>query len=227
MQLRINVGSDIMYVGGTVNDLETIFSGISAHVFVADVPQAEDDRYKLDLQMVDEAGNTSNYQNTITYILPSFIYDRTQKDVDRANELNEKYLNRIITDEEKQEWNTGINKKVGLKGVFGLPDIKRTENNCKIIGELLAETVNVKEWTRGQRPIVSDYARILANVAKLKGGYNFPSIPPVPKQPLNTYQKWNDIEKILHDVFYIYIGIKNNYYYCDTEVYTGEGIGVL
>lgn len=149
------------------------------------------------------------------------IYDRTQADADRANELNEKYLNRTITEEEMQEWNHSS------KGALNLLDINRNENNCKILGEFLAEIVSTKEWERGQIPNVSDYARILANVEKIKGGYNFPSIPPVPEQPLNTYQKWNDIEKILHEVYRIYIGIKNSYYYCGTEIFVGEGIGLI
>ncbi len=228
MQISINVGSDIMYVGGTVNGIETLFDGIDGHTFTADVAQSADDRYVLDLQLVDEAGNTSEYKNTFKYILPFFVYDRTQADVDRVKELNKKYLDGTITDEEKQEWNTGINGKLGLKGAFNLSDIQRIENNTQIIGGLVAASVNVKTWAYGDIPRVSDYRRIRQNVQKIKEAFlTHSDTPEVPGQPLNTYQKWNDIEKILHDVYYIYVRLKNSYYYCDTEMYAGEGIGDL
>lgn len=223
MQLSINFGSDIMYVGGTVNDIETIFEGLDGHTFIADVAQSVDDKYRLDLELVDEAGNTSTYQNTIEYILPFFVYDRTQADVDRVKELNEKYLKGTITDDEKREWNTGINGKLGLKGALNLADIKRVERNADQIGKLVAAAVNVKEWEYGDIPRVSDYARIRENVRKIRTAYIVHSdTPEMPKQPLNTYQKWNDIEKILHDVYYIYVRLKNSYKYCGEELYAGE-----
>ena len=56
--------------------------------------------------MYDEAGNKSTYENTIEYILPWFIYDRTQEDVDRVQELrNIGWEN--MTDSEKTEWQQG------------------------------------------------------------------------------------------------------------------------
>lgn len=228
MQISINVGSDIMYVGGIVNGIEVLFDGIDGHTFIADVEQSADDKYALDLQLVDEAGNTSEYKDTFEYILPFFVYDRKQEDVDRVKELNEKYLNGTITEEEKQEWNTGIYGKVGLKGALNLSDLKRIENNTQIIGGLVSAVVNVKSWEYGDIPRVSDYRRIKDNVQKIKDAFMVHhDTPEVPEQPLNTYQKWNDIEKILHDVYYIYVRLKNSYYYCDTEMYAGEGIGDL
>lgn len=226
MQISVNVGTDILYVGGTVNGVETLFEGYYGHTFIADVGQSPDDKYHLDLQLVDEAGNTSKYQETFEYVLPFFVYDRTQADVDRVRYLNERYINGTITDEEIQEWNTGINGKLGLKGAFNLSDIKRNENNCKIIGGLVETEVDVKEWEYGDIPRVSDYLRIRDNVQKIRDAYlTYSDTPPTPTQPLNTYQKWNDLERILHDVYFIYTANKNSYYYCDTEMYAGEGIG--
>lgn len=228
MQLSINFGSDIMYAGGTVNGIETLFEGLDGHTFVADVPQSVDDKYILNLELIDEAGNKSTYKNTFEYILPFFVYDRKQADVDRVKYLNKRYLNGTITEDEKQEWNTGINGKLGLKGAFNLSDIKRIENNVKIIGGILSVNVNVREWEYGDIPRVSDYRRIRDNVDKIKAAFIIHSdTPEVPEHPLNTYQKWNDMEKILHDVYYIYVRLKNSYYYCSTEMYAGEGTGDL
>lgn len=155
-----------------------------------------------------------------------FVYDRTQADVDRVKYLNKKYLNRTITYEEMLEWDTGINGKFGLKGVFNLADINRNEHNCQVIGGFLTTTVNTKEWEYGEIPRVSDYTRIEENVTKIREALAVrDDTPNVPDRPFNTFQKWNDIEHILHDVYDIYIRLKNSYYYCGTEIYAGEGIG--
>jgi len=223
MQISLEFVSDIIYVGGTVNGVNTLFEGVDGHTFYADVPQSDDDMYVLDLQLVDEAGNTSAYKNTFKYVLPSFVYDRTQADVDRVKELNRKYLSGEITEEEKEEWSTGINGKFGLKGAFNLSDIIRNENNCKIIGGMLAANVSVKEWQYGDIPRESDYERMRGNVSKIRSAYMVHAdTPEVPDRPLNTYGKWNDMEKILHDVYHICMRNRNNYYYCGTELYAGE-----
>lgn len=157
----------------------------------------------------------------------NFVYDRTQRDVDRVIELNKKYLSGAITYDEIREWNTGINGEAGLKGAFNLSDINRNEHNCQIIGEALATAVNVKEWEYGDIPRISDYARIRENVQKIRSVFiTYSDTPEVPAQPLNTYQKWNDIEKILHDVYCIYARFQESRYYCG-EIYAGEGMGDL
>lgn len=231
MQISIDfgdeVGTDIMYVGGTVNGVETLFDALDEHTFLADVAQSPDDKYVLDLQLVDEAGNTSDYAGTFEYVLPFFVYDRTQEDVDRVKYLNERYLKREITDKEMEEWRTGINGKLGLKGALNLSDIKRNENNCDIIGKFIQAEVNIKEWDYGDIPREGDYERILSNVGAIRSTafVVHEDTPEVPSHPLNTYQKWNDIEKILHDVYYIYVMLKNSYYYCGTEMHAGEGTG--
>lgn len=156
-----------------------------------------------------------------------FVYDRTQADVDRVKYLNDRYISGDITEEERQEWNTGINGIAGLKGAFNLADIQRIEENCRTISEILSADVDTKEWEYGDIPRASDYLRIRDNVQRIRDTYPaISSIPQVPEQPLNTYHKWNDIEKILHDVYSIYVRIQNSFYYCG-EMYAGEGIGEL
>lgn len=226
MQISINVGSDIMYVGGTVNGVNTLFEALDGHTFVANVEQSYDDKYNLDLQLIDEAGNKSTYHGTFEYIIPFFVYDRTQFDVDLVKDLNQKYIDGTITEEEKKKWNIGIHGKVGLKGAFNLCDMNRNENNCKIIGNLVSASVETKEWEYGDIPRVSDYQRIVDNVQKIRDAYaTLSNTPATPVRPLNTYKKWNDIERILHDVFYVYTRSQNNFNYCGAEMYAGEGIG--
>lgn len=150
-----------------------------------------------------------------------FIYDRTQSDVDRVIELNRKYIGRTITNEEKEEWSGS------LKGAINVSDLNRIEGNIYAISEFLNASVASKTWTLNEIPRVSDYQRIRGNVESLRNAwFVLPDTPPTPQQPLNTYQKWNDIEHILHDLNYTYQKTVENYNYCG-EIYAGEGIGVL
>lgn len=150
-----------------------------------------------------------------------FVYDRTRSDVDRVIELNRKYLSRTITEEEKEEW------KGNLKGALNASDLNRVEENTLNIASFLGVLVTTKSWLPNDISRVSDYQRIRDNVEFVRNAwYDLPDTPVTPQNPLNTYQKWNDIERILHDINYTYQKTIENYNYCG-EIYAGEGIGVL
>lgn len=150
-----------------------------------------------------------------------FVYDRTQADVDRAKELNEKYIQGTISEAEKMEWSEG------LKGALNINDINRVESNTEEIGEKVAAFTTVKTWQSGDIPSKTDYKRIIQNVKTIRESYAALSdTPDTPEQPLNTFEKWNDIERILHDVNYVYERVKQAGYYCG-ENYCGEEIGVI
>lgn len=170
-----------------------------------------------------------------------FIYDRTQADVDRVKYLNSRYLQGTITDAEREEWSRNVVRKYGLAyelgligmergliGAINLADIQRIEWNTQVIADWLDVTIVTKEWDYNDIPRESDYKRICENTDKLrKAWFVLTQAPEVPNQPLNTYQKWNVIEKILHDVYKAYKAYLRSWYYCGTELYAGEGIGDL
>ena len=113
------------------------------------------------------------------------------------------------------------------KGVLNADDINRIENNTETIADKIAVPVTVKSWSVGGLPRVSDYKRIRDNVERIRQGYGIRSDTPVtPEQPLNTYQKWNDIERILFDVNDLYDRTENARAYCG-EIFAGEGVGIL
>ena len=113
------------------------------------------------------------------------------------------------------------------KGVLNAEDINRIENNTETIADKIAVPVTVKSWSVGGLPRVSDYKRIRDNVERIRHGYGIRSDTPVtPEQPLNTYQKWNDIERILFDVNDLYDRTENARAYCG-EIFAGEGVGIL
>ena len=201
MEMAINAGSGIVYVGGTVNDKTTTFEEIeNTGIWVATVEQSEDSMYIMSLEMVDEAGNHSTYTETIIYELPSFVYDRTLKDIEEHTE----------------------------KAYLNAKDLNRVEKNIELIAKYLNVSVIVKTWEIGNLPRASDFKRILDNVQLLIDSYMVrEDTPVVPVQPLNHFKKWNDIEHILHDLFWVYIGNLNNIYYCGEDIGCGDGIGVI
>lgn len=153
-----------------------------------------------------------------------FVYDRTEHDVKRVIELTKKYQSGKITDAEKAEWESD------LKGALNASDLNRNEYNITSIADVISVEVEKRlgDWTAEDKPHPEDYERIRGNVQKIRDGWiQIPNAIPVPDRPLNTYQKWNDIEKILFDIYAAYKNIIGNYIYCDTEIYAGEGIGTL
>ncbi len=128
------------------------------------------------------------------------VYDRTLEDVQAKNE----------------------------KGTNSLSMWNRVEQNCKRVGDLIAIPTTVKSWERINIPKVSDYARIKNQTEAIRSGYGvFPNTPTTPSQPLNEYQKWNAIEKILYDVNKMYDDTHNALYYAGDELYSGESVGIL
>ena len=213
--ISFELSTDITYVAGTVNGVETVFIQDEAYPvkWRAAVDVAEDNLYHIYIEMYDEAGNKSVYENTIEYILPWFVYDRTQQDVDRVIELN-------MTDDEKTEW---IN---GMKGAFNLSDVKRNENNCYVIAQLLNISLVTCKDNLPAYPDKTYIDSLLKNVTALRNaGYRYVETPEVPQQPINTYQKINDIEKILHDIYEVYNS--NFVHYAGEEIYAGQNIGLL
>ena len=129
-----------------------------------------------------------------------FIYDRSQADIENRTE----------------------------KGYINASDMERVETNTELIAGYIAVPVTVKKiWKIGDLPRVSDFKRIRDNVEKIRSGYVIRAdTPETPVQPLNTWQKWNDLEQILYDVFWIYFNNLNNKDYCG-EISAGEEIGVI
>ena len=145
------------------------------------------------------------------------VTDRSQSDVKRVLELLEKGWQNF-TDDEKTEWNGG------LKGALNVSDLERIQSNIQLLSDVLEIGLTVSAvpdpWTE------SFFEEILQNVASIRAAHIvYSTTPPVPVHPLNTYQKWNEIERILSDVYTILL---NNFnYYCGSEIYAGDETGLL
>ena len=219
--ISFELPTDITYVAGTVNGVETVFTQDDVYPvrWRATVDVAEDNLYHIYLEMFDEAGNKSTYENTIEYILPWFIYDRTQEDVDEVVRL-EKVGWAGMTEDERAAW------RKGMKGALNLSDIKRIENDCYILAQLLNVSIVTHRENLPRFPTGSYFKALLENVSTLRAvGYRYQTTPEVPEQPINTYQKVNDIEKILSDIYDVYNS--NFVHYAGEGLYAGQEIGLL
>ena len=219
--ISFELPTDITYVAGTVNGVETVFVQDDAYPvrWRATVDVAEDNLYHIYLEMFDEAGNKSIYENTIEYILPWFVYDRTQEDVNEVVRL-EKVGWAGMTEDERTTW------RKGMKGALNLSDIKRIENDCYILAQLLNVSIVTHRENLPRFPTGSYFKALLENVSTLRAvGYRYQTTPEVPEQPINTYQKVNDIEKILSDIYDVYNS--NFVHYAGEGLYAGQEIGLL
>lgn len=134
------------------------------------------------------------------------IYDRTQTDVNRVKELNLKLQTNQATEEEILEWQDN------LKGVINTSDLQRIINNCNYLSEELG--VEIVDLSIPEIPTVSWYATLLSNVQTLIDNYIIHAeTPDLPIQPLNTFIKWNIIEKSLWDMSDILSA--STLYYCN------------
>ena len=145
------------------------------------------------------------------------VTDRTQSDVERVLELLRKGW-QSFSHEEKETWQNG------LKGALNRADLERIQNNVQLLSDVLELDLTVEAIP--EIPKAPFYNTLAANVEAIRGAYCIHNdTPPTPSAPLNTFQKWNDIEKILLDVYEILL---NNFsYYCGNEIYAGDAIGLL
>lgn len=130
-----------------------------------------------------------------------FIYDRTQEDIERRTS----------------------------KAFINSSDLCRIEKNIESISGYISVPVIVKkDWKIGDIPRSSDYQRIKENTKKIRDIYStYKNIPEVPERPYNTFQKWNDIEKILHDIFFVFTKSQDNRIYCGEDFSCGDDMGVI
>ena len=132
------------------------------------------------------------------------VTDRSQSDVDRVLELLQKGWERFSADE-KTEW------LAGMKGALNRSDMERIQNNTQLLSDVLELNLAVADVP--EHPNETFLTAVLHNTEIIRNANMIHSdTPQTPSMPVNTYQKMNDIEKILDDVYGILL---NNFnYYC-------------
>lgn len=89
------------------------------------------------------------------------------------------------------------------KGYLAIEDLNRIENNIAHIANMFGMSgwFQQKTWTHADLPTQKEMQRIISGVSLLCFVWEVPNLPTRPKEPINTWQKVNDIEKIL-DIIY-------------------------
>lgn len=146
--------------------------------------------------------------------LPWFVYDRTQEDVDRIRALHQKGWKNLSV-EECRQWMSGT-----MKGALNRSDLKRIEDDIYIMAQMMGIDVATNRDSLPDIPDEAYFQQMLENVGILRNaGYLYRDTPAVPEQPINTYQKVNDVERILHDVYRVYLDNDMDGYFCGAELY--------
>lgn len=125
------------------------------------------------------------------------ITDRTILDIDKLQEYDEiGYKN--LTNDQKAEW------IIGMKGALNASDLNRIESNQQYILNLLSTqyTLTFKtNWQMTDFVEDSDENRILSNLRTLMQPFDFNDQTVVPDKPLNYFEKINQIESIILQMY--------------------------
>ena len=111
-----------------------------------------------------------------------------------------------------------------MKGALNRSDVQRIQNNIQLLSDVLELGLVVKAVP--DHPNETLLSSIITNTEIIRNAYVIHAdTPETPSMPVNTYQKLNDIEKILEDVYGILLN--NFHYYCGTEIYAGDETGMI
>lgn len=140
------------------------------------------------------------------------ITDRTILDIDKLQEYDEiGYKN--LTNDQKAEW------LLGMKGALNASDLNRIESNQQFILNLLSAQYSLTfktNWLMTDFVEDSDENRILMNLKTLMQPFDFDEEPQVPEKPLNYFEKINQIENIILQMYNKYYS-KIKYYEFQTD----------
>lgn len=151
------------------------------------------------------------------------ITDRTYNDVARWKELHDKGW-AAMTAAERSEW------MGDMKGRYSYSDMNRVESAVEELSKWLYEAKYLKapltvktDWNLWSVPTRSDMTRYLGNISVLREAVAvYPTTPMAPTVDQRlTYDRANDIEQILVDLYEISTNIRKAWLRSG-EIYSGE-----
>lgn len=137
------------------------------------------------------------------------ITDRTIQDIQIVKALHQKPISEWTEEDNDTYW-------VDLKGAFNRSDYKRIQDTIRLISDVLE--LGLETFTTPTIITRRELDETLMNIEFIRRNSPilYKDTPKTPDYPLNTYEKLNDVEKILDDVYTL---LFNNFY-----DYTGEVI---
>ena len=136
--------------------------------------------------------NATGYISRYDY-LTGMVFDRTAQDV--ANKTD--------------------------KGYWNISDVNRIENAIKTMSDYLGLGLTTKTWILGDSVTLSDYNLIYNNINAIKSvWHSADDTPSIPTANYFSYEKANDLEKILSDFLDFKISKETDKTYSG-QVYSG------
>ena len=156
-------------------------------------------------------------------IIDILITDRTASDVSRHAALARKSFAEM-TAEEQLEWSTS------MKGSYNATDLNRVGQAIKYVENQLhaygytIHTTPKTDWTMDDIPTLEQLNHVIADVQTCRNKLSLPSsTPSVPvSMELFNYEKANDIEKILKQVYESLMKIVEGMIYFSGDMFCGE-----
>ena len=176
--LRVFV-DDALYVSGTVNGVDKVWTRESGNWWTTQADKSENGAYEIALSIVYGDGKTVSDSTTIYYGL-NLITDRTQSDVANGTK----------------------------KGYYNAEDLNRVDAAVAYIRDRLNENgYDIKSepyasWKESDIPTKPQMQEYLDNVEKIRDSMALPAGTPVTPETMErlNYIRANDIEKILETV---------------------------
>lgn len=222
-ELEVTLPAGAIYVSGTVNGAECIWTMIEANIWQTTAERSDDDVYRVELTAINAAGTSASYSLTLYYGVLHLITDRTQADVSRAEYLARRLNADAATVEEIAEYGND------LKGSYNASDLNRVGAAVQYVANRLREygyAVSVQpktDWLAGEIPTPEELETYRGNVAALRAVLPLAKGTPETPESMDrlTYQAANDLEQILLDIDSLISNIARAWYYAG-EVYAGE-----
>lgn len=220
--LSVSLPSGTIYVSGSVNGVPTTWTQQGNNTWQTIADRSPDDTYIVSITAISSSGASTSSTFTLYYGLLQLITDRTQTDVEYAQELNAAGWENLTPQQQADYLG-------GLRGAYNATDLNRVGSAVNYVAGRLIDagyqvSVNPKiNWTENDIPYPSDMAVYLENVQTLRTIFIMPeSTPQVPSDMQKfTYQEANNIEQILLDVDYLITEMVNAWFYSG-EIQCGE-----
>lgn len=221
--LTATLPASTLYVSGTVNGVETVWTNVSDQLWETTADRSQDDVYVVDLTIINELGTSSRSVFTLYYGL-HLITDRTEADLVYVRNLAEAIKNGTATEEQRNQY-----LNVHQKGAYTSEDLNRVESAVDYVAGQLHEfgflkyLPIIKHWSMDRLPNQADLDRYFMNVEIIRSALPvWNTTPPTPTGLAGfDVNKANDLEQILLDVERILNYMKDAWFYAG-DLYASE-----
>lgn len=198
--LSIWIGPEIIYLYGTVNGEDTIFTKVSMTHWQATVPKSEDDVYSLHLEAYSANGLEGTYEFELYYGMLPLITDRSDIDI--------RYRTR------KAFYNAEDLNRVGNVVMYLV-------NQLNLYGYAIDTNIRTN-WTEDEIPTLVEMDHYLNTIKQLKATL-YGTVPLPNTMSKLTFESANNIEKALLEVERYLNRMLDGFKYCGTFK-CGQGV---